>query len=619
MNTQQTQHGAAPSEWPEIGDYALVGDCRTAALIGRDGGVDWWCLPHFSGPAFFARILDRNHGGRFTVAPEEPYQSRRSYVGDSNVLQTSFVANGGELRLTDAMTFPTDSATAGLLPQRELLRSIEAVDAEISVDVVYEPRPDYGRGKFRLSRCGKHGWACAYHSHLLLLHTDLPLELAEDGRSLRGRHLLRPGERRFLSVTYVNNDVGILLPLGDAASQRIAVTVEWWERWSGQCTYDGPYRAAVVRSALVTKLLTYCLSGAVVAAPTASLPETIGGSRNWDYRYCWLRDASLTMEAFLDLGYQREADAFLGWLLHSTRLTWPKLQVLYDVYGHARIPESTLDHLEGYRHSRPVRIGNGAWDQLQLDVYGSLIMAAATYLARGGEMSRDGYKMLAGFGKSVCKEWRRADHGIWEVRGETRHYTYSKVACWAALDCLVELAKEGSLSVPVGDFSRARDDIRALIEEEGYDDELGSYTGAFGHRAADASLLLMPRYRYCHANDPRMKGTFAHLDSELGSGALMYRYRDGFDELEGDEHPFGICSFWSVDYLARAGRIEEATARFEQLLGYCNDVGLYGEEIDAGTGAAIGNFPQAFTHVGLINAAVSLAQAGEQRKRMDGR
>jgi GH15 family glucan-1,4-alpha-glucosidase len=617
MNIPETEHSAAGSRWPEIGDYALIGDCRTAALIGRDGGVDWWCLPHFSGPAFFARILDRSQGGRFTVAPEEPYRSTRSYVGDSNVLQTSFEANGGELRLTDAMTFPTASAAAGLLPQRELLRSIEAVDAEISVDVVYEPRPDYGRGKFRLSRCGNYGWACAHESHLLLLHTDLPLELAEDGRSLRCRHFLRPGERQFLSVTYVNNDIGVFLPLGDAASQRIAATIAWWERWSGQCTYTGPYRAAVVRSALLTKLLTYCLSGAVVAAPTASLPETIGGARNWDYRYCWLRDASLTMEAFLDLGYQEEADAFLGWLLHSTRLTWPKLQVLYDVHGHARVPESTLAHLQGYRGSSPVRIGNGAWDQLQLDVYGSVVMAAATYLARGGEMSREGYRMLAGFGKSVLREWRRPDHGIWEIRGEKRHYTYSKVACWAALDCLVDLAKEGRLSVPVEDFSGARDEIRALIEAEGYDLGIGSYKGSFGRGGADASLLLMPRYRYCHANDPRMTGTFAHLDSELGSGALMYRYRDGFDELEGEEHPFGICSFWSVDYLARAGRVEEATARFKQLLGYCNDVGLYGEEIEAGTGAAIGNFPQAFTHVGLINAAVSLVEAGEQRERMD--
>lgn len=384
MRSEEFERRTTSSGWAEIGDYALIGDCRTAALIGRDGGVDWWCLPHFSGPAFFARILDRRRGGRFTIEPAEPYRSKRSYLGDSNVLQTRFEADGGELRLTDAITIPPESGAAGLLPQRELLRSIEAVNARIPVDVVFEPRPDYGRGKFQLSRHGNFGWACAYESHLLLLHTDLPLELAGDQRSLRGSFLLEPGEKRFCSVTYVRNDIGILLPLGEAAAQRIADTVAWWERWSGQCTYVGPYRAAVVRSALATKLLTYCLSGAVVAAPTTSLPETIGGSRNWDYRYCWLRDASLTMEAFLDLGYRAEADAFMEWLLHSTRLTWPRLQVLYDVHGHSRVPESTLDHLEGYRGSQPVRIGNGAWNQLQLDVYGSLVMAAAAYMRAAG-------------------------------------------------------------------------------------------------------------------------------------------------------------------------------------------------------------------------------------------
>jgi GH15 family glucan-1,4-alpha-glucosidase len=269
-----------------------------------------------------------------------------------------------------------------------------------------------------------------------------------------------------------------------------------------------------------------------------------------------------------------------------------------------------LDHFEGYRGSRPVRIGNAAWNQLQLDVYGSVVMAAATYMTRGGEISHDGRRMLAGFGENVCRHWRRPDHGIWEMRGDPRHHTYSKVACWAALDCLVDLDRRGIMSVPLSRFLRERDAIRAAVEAEGFNEELNSYVGTFGSLAADASLLLLPRYRYCDAVDLKMIGTFTHLDAKLSSEALMYRYRHGYDELEGEESPFGICSFWAVDYLAQSGQVEAAKGRFERLLSYANDVGLFGEEIDAVTGAAIGNFPQAFTHVGLINAAMSLARAG---------
>ncbi|HET9664996.1 MAG TPA: glycoside hydrolase family 15 protein, partial [Burkholderiales bacterium] len=547
-----TEPYAGASQWPEISDYALIGDCRTAALIGRDGGIDWMCLPDFSSPAFFARILDRDRAGRFVVGPGRPVASERSYVGDSNVLQTSFRIGGGELRLTDGMTIPPALEAPQLLPQRELLRSIEAIGAEVPVDVVYEPTPDYGRSDVRLSRCGTLGWACAYRDHLLLLHTDMPLELSADRRCLRGRFTLASGERRHLSLTYVRNDIGVVLPLGRFATQRMSATVDWWKAWADRCTYSGPYRSAVVRSVLVLKLLTYCLSGAVIAAPTASLPETVGGSRNWDYRYCWLRDASMTLEAFLDLGFWAEANAFLGWLLHATRLTWPKLQVLYDLHGEARVPETSLDHLEGYRGSRPVRIGNGAWNQLQLDVYGSLIMAAASYVMRGHQLSRDDCSMLAGLGKTVIREWRKPDHGIWEFRGAPRHNTYSKVTCWAALDCLADLAERGVLSVPIEQFRQERDAIREIVEADGFNTELDSYVGSFGTEVADASLLLLPRYRYCEAADPRMAGTMAYLDRQLATGALLYRYREGTDELEGHESPFGICSFWAVETLARA-------------------------------------------------------------------
>lgn len=603
--------------WPAIEEYALIGDCRTAALVSRDGSIDWLCLPHFSGPSFFAAILDRSQGGRFGIRPAVPYRSERHYIDDSNVLQTIFRVEGGELKLTDAMPIPGAQDKPQLLPQREVIRSIEAVGTDVPVEIIYQPRPDYARARVRLAPCGNLGWACAWRDHLLLLSTDLPLKPAADGASLRAEVRLSPGERRYLSASYVRNDIGVVLPLGRLADARIEATARWWQNWLERCTYEGRYSAQVRRSALVLKLLTFSLSGAVVAAPTASLPETIGGGRNWDYRYCWLRDASLTLAAFNGIGFTSEAAAFLEWLLHATRLTWPRLQVLYDVYGEARVKEQTLDHLEGYRGSRPVRIGNGAWDQSQLDVYGSVILAAALHVNAGGQLSRDERWMLAGLGRSICQDWRNADHGIWEVRGEARHHTYSKVTCWTALDCLVDLAEKGVLSAPIDRFRQERDAIRATVEEQGFSPSRNSFTATFGSEDADASLLLLPRYRYCDPNDPRMVGTFAYIDSELGVGPLLYRYGSGFDGLEGNESPFGACSFWAIDYLARAGRVAEARDRFERILSYANDVGLYAEEIDAKTGAAIGNFPQAFTHIGLINAALSLDEA-ETRSKENG-
>lgn len=606
---------AADKQWPEIGDYGLIGDCRTAALVGRNGAIEWWCLPHFSGPAFFAALLDRDQGGHCSVRPNCTAQPSRQYLKESNVLQTRFqlssATGNGELRLTDAMTIPQALEEPQLVAQRELLRQVEAVGADVPLDILYAPRPDYARASVRLHQYGKLGWACVFRDHLLLLHTDIPLALSEDGCSLHGRCVLPAGERRFLSITYVKNDIGVIMPLGQHAAHRIEATDRWWREWSSHCRYQGPYRDAVVRSVLTAKLLTYCLSGAMVAAPTASLPEDVGGERNWDYRYCWLRDASLTVDAFLDLGYQAEADAFMGWLLHATALTLPTLQVLYDVHGEARVPEFELNHLSGYRGSSPVRIGNGAWNQRQMDIYGSVILAATSYSMRGGPISRDGYRMLVKLGNKVCSEWREPDSGLWEIRGEPRHHTHSKVMCWAALDCLLGMAEQGSVQVPEERFRTERNAIAEAIEVNGFCASVNSYVATFSSGMADASLFLLPRLRYVAASDPRMLGTLGFLAARLSDGALVYRYRENFDELPGKEHPFGICSFWAVDALAQAGRLEEATERFEQLLGYANDLGLYGEEIDATTGQAIGNFPQSFSHVGLITAALSLQRGQE--------
>lgn len=611
-HARATTTASALDGYPPIGDYAVIGDCQSLALISRQGSIDWYCPSAFSGPSLFAAILDRRAGGRFVVCPVGLRAVQRRYVGETNVLETTFHAEGGVLRLTDAMTIPPDDRHDCLHPIRELLRRIEVLEGTVTVEVLYLPRPDYARSLPRLDDHGPLGWQIARGDELHVLRSDLPLAPIPSGDGLHGRCVLAAGEVRFLSLTYDHGSIGTLVALGAEAEARLRWSLDWWHAWSRRCCYHGRYRDAVVRSVLTLKLLTYALSGAVVAAGTTSLPEAIGGVRNWDYRYCWLRDAALTLDAFTDLGYGAEGAAFFEWLLHATRLTRPRLQVVYNVFGEARLPEYRLDHLEGYRGSRPVRVGNAAWQQHQLDVYGEVILAAASFVQHQGHLDPEEAALLHGFGHIICDMWRKPDHGIWEVPGSERHYTYSKMMCWAALNCLVRLAQDGHLSIPVERFRHVQTEIEQDIETRAFSAERNTYTAVFGGDRVEASLLLLGRYGYRPPDHPRMVATFQAIERELTRGALVYRYAPDFDPLPGDEGAFGICSFWAVDYLARLGRIEAATGRFEQLLGYANDVGLYGEQIDPATGAALGNFPQAFSHVGLIVAAQSLAGPGER-------
>jgi GH15 family glucan-1,4-alpha-glucosidase len=594
-----------PATQPPINDYAIIGDCRSAALVSRDGSIDWLCLPRFDSPSVFAWLLDAERGGRFVVQPTQRSTITRRYIPDTNVLETTFETGTGVVRLTDLLPVASESAKAReVWPEHELLRKIECLDGQVEVRVLFEPRFDYGQVASRIRPTGKGLFFCEHGARALAMSTDMPLRVAESKQSLEVTESLTAGALRFLSLTYAHGMPSVFAPLGADANRRIERSVAWWREWCAACRYDGRYRDDVVRSALVLKLLSFSPSGAIIAAPTTSLPEQIGGVRNWDYRYCWLRDASLTLRALCDLGFDVEAESFLSWLLHATRMTWPDVRVLYAPYGESHLPEREID-LAGYAQSRPVRIGNAAASQFQLDTYGELVESAFVWASRGGALDQHSRKNLVELGRSVCARWREPDDGIWERRSEQRHHTHSKAMCWVALDRLVKLHESGYLRVPVSDFERERDALRDDIERRGFNPQLDSYVSAYDGDEVDASLLVLALHGYTDANSPRMRATSQRIRAQLGINGLLYRYRE-HDGLPAGEGAFGICGFWEVETQVLQGRRAEAIAQFEDLLTYGNDLRLFAEEVDPHTRAALGNFPQGLTHVGLINAALEL-------------
>ena len=600
--------------YPSIGDYAAIGNCRAIALVSRAGAIEWLCLPYFSSPSWFAAILDREKGGSLSVTARAPVHTERAYIDGTNVLETTFRCDGGVVRLTDFMT--VGGAPAPLLePQHELIRRIECVEGEVTIDVACTPRPRYAATQPRLSQRGRLGWACRSGGDVSFISSDLDLAQTDTG-TLRTTERMKCGEVHYVVLSYCRNDVAVLNPLDRTIDERLDATVTWWRDWSSRCQYRGPYRDAVVRSALALKLLTFCLSGAIIAAATTSLPEGESGDRNWDYRYCWLRDTSLVLQAFLDLGYTTESAAFLDWLLHETRLTRPRLQVLYDLFGESRLDERELRYLEGYRGIGPVRVGNAAHTQAQHDVYGEVILTADSFVRRGGVLTRGEQKLLAGFGRIVCDIWRQPDQGIWEIRLPPRHNTHSKLMCWVALDRLLDLRERIGLRIDEPAVRTQREAIRQDIEKHAYDVQRASYTGYYGGDAPDAALLLLARYGFVEAGDARMIGTCRYIERALAVDGMLYRYPPGagYDGVPGAEHLFAICTFWLVDYLARAGELDRARTLFERTLVCANDVGLFAEELDVTTKAPMGNFPQAFTHVGLITAALALEQAEQGRR-----
>jgi GH15 family glucan-1,4-alpha-glucosidase len=598
-----------------IQDYGIIGDCRTAALVSRDGSIDWLCWPRFDSPSLFGAILD-DAAGCWRISPPAPFHTQRRYLPDTNILETTFRTSTGSVTLTDLMPVQAEAdKQAALTPDHEIVRVIECTAGAVEIEMVLAPRPDYARSGVRFQEMGKLGLRMQTSAGLLTLRTDLPLD-APSGGTVRGRALLRAGQSIDCSLTLAHDWPAVIPPLGERSRAAIARSASWWRGWAAALIHQGPARDAVVRSALALKLMVHSPSGSVVAAPTTSLPERVGGDLNWDYRFCWLRDASLTVRALLGLGFDEEANGFVSWLLHSTSLTRPALRILYDVYGLPPRPEATLDHLRGFAGSQPVRIGNAAADQLQLDIYGEVIDATAQLARRSRVLDRDTQRMLRALGEYVCRSWRLPDEGIWEPRSGQRHNTHSRLLCWVALDRLLELHDRQLLSEgPFAMFAAERELIAAEIRARAWNSKLESYVAWLDGDQLDASLLLLAWYGFEPASSQRMVKTFAGIREHLGTAdGLLYRYRTGESPGEG---AFGVCGFWAVEYLALGGgTLEEAQALFRALCGRANDLGLFAEEIAPDTGDALGNFPQAFTHVGLINAAISLARrAGDEAER----
>jgi GH15 family glucan-1,4-alpha-glucosidase len=589
-----------------IQDYAPIGNGRSLALVSRFGSIDWLCWPRFDSPSIFARLLDTHAGGSWSIHPTAPCGADRRYLEDTNVLETRFTTDQGTIVLTDLMTIAGERDRARfLLPENEIVRRLVCLDGEVETEMIYDPRPEYGRYRVAIENAGVLGIRIDMGSHLLSLRSEVDLNAFENG-AVGARMRLRAGQTIHFSLTHSEEAPAVLPPLGEFTEEAITRSVEWWKRWAKRASYQGRHRDAIVRSALALKLLSFAPSGAIIAAPTTSLPEKIGGDLNYDYRFCWVRDAALTTRALFGLGYREEAEAFVSWLLHATRLTRPELRILYDVYGELPAEETTLSHLEGYAGSRPVRLRNGARNQIQLDSYGEVIDATAQLVHAGGHLDRESQSMLVAYGDYVCQHWQQPDNGIWE-EPKRAHHTHSRVFCWTALDRLLELHCCGAIQkLPDERFRANRDQIRREIEERAWNRELQSYTRFLDGDSVDASLLLMA---WCGFEDPasdRMQKTFECIRRRLTAGpGLVYRYEDSVQKREG---AFGICSFWIAEFLARQGRVDEGWRWFEETLKYANDVGVFAEEIDPRTGAALGNFPQAFTHIGLINAALSLME-----------
>jgi GH15 family glucan-1,4-alpha-glucosidase len=592
-----------------IENYGVIGNLHTVALVGIDGSIDWCCLPHFDSPSIFGALLDARKGGHFKIHATAESTHKQVYLPESNILLTRFLNNDGVGEVMDFMPIeenPKDDVNA-----HHLYRVVHVVRGSVRFRMECFPKFDYGLTRPRVSP-RTHCVLFETDSLRVALHTDVPFKKVHEG--VVAEFTLKEGETASFVLRHIeqgDNEAVCGYPLH--AQEAFEQTLQYWQRWSSRIQYQGRWREIVTRSALALKLLTFAPTGAIVAAPTASLPEYVGGKRNWDYRYTWIRDASFTLYALLRLGYSDEARDFMGWLENRLQDLNPdgSLNVLYGLHGEKDIEERELTHLEGYMGSKPVRVGNAAYGQRQLDIYGELMDSVYLYDKYGSPISYDLWKHLRRLLDYVCTHWMEPDKGIWEVRVGPKHFVYSKVMCWVAIDRGIRLAQKRSLPADWGLWVKTRDVIYEDIMKNGWDSKLETFVQYYGTTGVDASTLILPLVKFVSPTDPRMLSTLARIQERLVSDNLVQRYENdkiADVSLMGNEGTFSMCTFWYVEAMARAGYVEEARWIFEKMLGYGNHLGLFSEELGS-TGHLLGNFPQAFTHLGLISSAYNLDKA----------
>ncbi|HVE43177.1 MAG TPA: glycoside hydrolase family 15 protein [Planctomycetota bacterium] len=610
-----------PTPYAPIGDYGLIGNMITAALVGMDGSIDWLCLPRFDSPSVFGALLDAKKGGRFRIAPVEEVQARKQfYWPDTNVLVTRFFVEGGVGQVTDYMPVGIPKDCEGY---RWLVREVRVIRGSVRFRLDCRPAPNYGQDDVKALATSS-GVSFVSANARFALESRLPLQVRDGAASAE----FTLGEEERSTVVFRDEAESGCPPAPDFDRDGLFhSTVDYWHRWLSRCHYQGRWREVVQRSALTLKLLTYEPSGAIIAAPTCSLPEAVGGVRNWDYRFSWIRDAAFTLYAFMRIGFTEEAARYMDWIdrrCHEAEGRFP-LPVMFTIDGRPVPEEVTIEGLEGYRGSRPVRVGNLAARQFQLDIYGDLMDAVYLYNKYGAPISYDLWVHLRAMLDWLSEAWRRPDAGIWEVRGPLQHFVYSKLLCWVALDRGLRLADKRSFPADVQRWRAARDAIYEEIMTRGWNEELGTFVQAYDSRALDAATLMMPMVFFVSPTDPMMLSTLKAIDRRpsaggLVSSGLVNRYDTGVtdDGLPGGEGSFNLCTLWLIEAMTRAGRedasfIGKARLLFEQMLGYANHLGLYAEQTGP-NGEALGNFPQAFTHLALISAAFNLDRAlGGQR------